>query len=89
MALTLLSTSNVDYLASKKLVPSLKVLQESGIEIEEDLRHIQPLPPYAEDLRKLLLNFTQIIPRNTVWPASSGLEIPADRLDSPTSRNYF
>ena len=53
------------------MVPSLPTLRNNGIEIEEDPRHITPLPPYAEDLRQLLLNFREIVPLNRVWPSLS------------------
>lgn len=52
------------------MVPPLRVLQDSGIAIEEDSSHIKPLPPYAEDLWKLLLDFTGIIPLSQVWSAA-------------------
>ena len=48
------------------MAPTLKVLQESGIEIEQDPGNITALPPYAKDLRDMLLNFEKIIPLQKV-----------------------
>lgn len=48
------------------MVPSLKVLRNTGIEIEEDPEHITPLPPHAKELRDLLLNFEGIVPLGAV-----------------------
>ena len=44
------------------MAPPLSVLKAKGITIEEDPAQITPLPPYAEDLRQLLLNFEGIVP---------------------------
>ena len=48
------------------MAPSLSTLRTNGIEIEEDPTRITPLPPYAEDLRRLLLNFEEIVPLSRV-----------------------
>ena len=55
------------------MTPSLSVLEDKGIEIEEDPTDIKSLPPYAEDLRQLLLNFKEIVPFSEVWSAFSKL----------------
>ncbi len=52
------------------MAPTLKVLQKSGIHVEEDPRNITPLPPYAKKLRDMLLNFEGVVPFNKVWSAS-------------------
>ena len=48
------------------MAPTLEVLQESGIKIEQDPGDITPLPPYAKELRDMLLNFEKIIPLQKV-----------------------
>ena len=53
------------------MIPTLSILNNNSIEIEEDPRNITPLPSYAEDLRQLLLNFKEIVPLNKVWSALS------------------
>lgn len=52
------------------MAPTSNVLQESGIEIEEDPEDITPLPPYAKKLRDMLLNFEGVVSFNKVWSAS-------------------
>ena len=52
------------------MAPTLKVLREHGIEIEEDPGEITPLPSYAKNLRDMLLNFERVVPFNKVWSAS-------------------
>lgn len=46
------------------MTPALEVLQRNGIEIETDPRKITQLPPYAKDLRDMLLNFERVVPFN-------------------------
>ncbi|KAL9104270.1 MAG: hypothetical protein Q9163_000766 [Psora crenata] len=46
------------------VVPSFPILKEHGIRIEEDPGDITPLPQYANDLRRLLLTFKEIVPFN-------------------------
>ena len=48
------------------MAPSLVVLKESGITIEDDEEEHQPFPPAIEDLRQTLLNFQEIIPLDEV-----------------------
>ena len=48
------------------MVPSLSTLKNKGIKIEEHPSDITQLPPYVNDLRKLLLNFKEIVPINRV-----------------------
>ena len=55
------------------MVPGLRVLQDSGIEIEDDPDNIKPLPPYAKELRDLLLNFEGILPLDQVHNAYCSL----------------
>lgn len=52
------------------MAPTLKVLQETGIEIEEDPGKVTLLPPYAKKFRDMLLNFERVVPFNKVWSAS-------------------
>ena len=52
------------------MAPTLEVLQESGIEIEQDPGDIIALPPYAKELRDMLLNFEKIIPLQKVCLSS-------------------
>ena len=52
------------------MVPPLHVLEQNGMRIETDHEKIKPLPPYAEELRELLLNFQGIIPLMQVCFAS-------------------
>ena len=55
------------------MAPTLEVLQESGIEIEQDPGDIIVLPPYAKELRDMLLNFEKIIPLQKVCSSSFNL----------------
>ena len=48
------------------MVPPRELLEEIGIEFEEDPNDITELPPYVNDLRELLLNFNEIIPLGRV-----------------------
>ena len=52
------------------MAPTSKAPHASGIEIEEDSSHITPLPPYAKELRDMLLNFEGVVHLNKVWSAS-------------------
>ena len=52
------------------MAPTSEVLLESGIEIEEDPGDTTPLPPYAKELRDMLLNFERVVPFNKVYLAS-------------------
>ena len=52
------------------MAPTLEVLQESGIEIEQDPGDIIALPPNAKELRDMLLNFEKIIPLQKVCSSS-------------------
>lgn len=69
------------------MVPRLDVLKNSGIEIENDPMNIKPLPPYAEGLRDLLLDFDGIVPLNKVCFIFSEFWITADDLSSSLSRS--
>lgn len=52
--------------SSEKMVPSLSTFENDCIEIEEDPNDITQLPSYANDLRKLLLNYEEIVLMNRV-----------------------
>lgn len=68
------------------MTPALEVLQRNGIEIETDPRKITQLPPYAKDLRDMLLNFERVVPFNKVCSASLHIGILNDNLSSSLSR---
>lgn len=52
-------------------MPPLRVLQENGVVIENDPRRITPLPASARELRDLLLNFNDAVPREAVMSCHS------------------
>ena len=72
--------------SSEKMVPSLSTLEEKGIEIEEDPSDITELPPYANDLRELLLNFKEIVPINRVCQVFSEHFIMTKCLSASSNR---
>ncbi|KAK0514049.1 hypothetical protein JMJ35_003771 [Cladonia borealis] len=47
------------------MAPTSRAPHKSGIKIEEDPKNITPLPPYAKELRDMLLNFEGVVPFNT------------------------
>ena len=48
------------------MAPSSSTLEKTGIKIETNPSDITALSPCAEELRQLLLNFTEIVPHSQV-----------------------
>ena len=60
------------------MAPTLSTLKDNGIVIEDDPKYMTRLPPCAEELRQLLLNFRSILPLSRVCTVFVRSQTPTD-----------